>query len=184
MFQKNIKKILYVLIVIIVIIITYLTVSYLKEHQKTDSGNDDNNVSNEIIYEEPRYGFRYTVPENLTYEYYDQYFFKITSKDGWYALATIETMLINDHKPAKEMYDEYILKSNPEEEKVYMGEYSNIDIVVFQQLNKKEVDYYFVTTWGYCYYIRVFYETDEFSFENLNDVMYSLLTPDYDLDDN
>lgn len=184
MTQKNLRKILYVLIAIVVVILIYLTISYIKNYQKPTSGKDNNDIPGETakIYEEPRYGFKYTVPKDLTYETFDEYYFKISSKDGWYALATIEPMAINNHKPIDEIYNEYIANLNKEEEIVYKESYSDIEIVGYQKINNKQIDYQMVTPWEYCYRIVVFYETDEFSFESLNDVIYSLLTPDYDTD--
>ena len=63
----------------------------------------------------------------------------------------------------------------------YLDEkYADIDVLGYQKLDEKIRDYYFATPWDYFYHIIVFYEDDDFKFDSLKDIMYSLLTTEYD----
>lgn len=183
MFRAKSRKILYLMIGIIILIISYLVILYFNNYKNTDTEeNSSNNISSEEfkLFKEPKFGFEYIVPDELEYENYDQYYFKITSQDNWYAMVTLDPMSVNNHKTVDEIYDEYMKELNETEEKVFKEKYYDIDIVVYQKLQENKIDYYFVTPWDYCYRIVVFYEGDEFQFDYLKEVMYSLLTPDYD----
>lgn len=188
MSKENTKKILLILFSIIVIIGIAFTIIYFKNKQQSTPNNDniqdskkdnDENVGSKI-YKEPRYGFKYDVPDNFTYKDNDEYFFKVSSNENWYALVTIETMSMNNHKPVSEMEAELKLKIDPTKEKLFNEKYADIDVLGYQKLDEKIRDYYFVTPWDYFYRIIVFYDDDDFKFDSLKDIMYSLLTPDYD----
>ncbi len=163
MFNNKKKIFLISVIVLIILIILKLFITYY------------NNYLKENIFKFNR--LKYNVPAGTKYSNYENERIKIVSNKGWIGYVTMFSESEVKFKSIDDAYDYQKKENDFSKTNVYKTTIKNVDVLIFDYLNRKELTCAFITQAKSYDSIYVYYNSDNFDLNLLSDVIESLSNP-------